>query len=144
MAPASTTASDRGLLAINHEATTDETRSSFFLHADGGIVGLQGLDMLFTRLMDDLWQFVFRQLGHALRNDLVERLRPQAAADDQHMQRAAALGKTLGRRGDAGDFRTHRVTHPFALVQHLREAGHDAVGDAGQHLEFALAELPQA
>lgn len=27
---------DRGLLALNHEATTDETRSSFFLHADGG------------------------------------------------------------------------------------------------------------
>lgn len=32
----STTANDRGLLAINHEATTDENRSSFFLHADGG------------------------------------------------------------------------------------------------------------
>ena len=37
---ASTTASDRGLLAINHEATTDETRSSFFLHADGGTATL--------------------------------------------------------------------------------------------------------
>ena len=33
---ASTTASDRGLIAMNHEATTDETLSSFFLHADGG------------------------------------------------------------------------------------------------------------
>ena len=32
----STTANDRGLLAVNHEATTDETRSSFFLHANGG------------------------------------------------------------------------------------------------------------
>ncbi|MDP2255490.1 MAG: PhoX family phosphatase [Polaromonas sp.] len=32
----STTATTRGLLAMNHEATTDETRSSFFLHADGG------------------------------------------------------------------------------------------------------------
>ena len=32
----STTATDRGLLAINHEATTDETRSSFFIHASGG------------------------------------------------------------------------------------------------------------
>ena len=29
-------ATDRGLLAINHEATTDEKLSSFFLHADGG------------------------------------------------------------------------------------------------------------
>jgi uncharacterized protein len=33
---ASATAVDRGLLAVNHEATTDENRSSFFLHADGG------------------------------------------------------------------------------------------------------------
>jgi secreted PhoX family phosphatase len=32
----STTAADRGLLAVNHEATTDENRSSFFLHANGG------------------------------------------------------------------------------------------------------------
>lgn len=32
----STSAVDRGLLAINHEATTDENRSSFFLHANGG------------------------------------------------------------------------------------------------------------
>jgi secreted PhoX family phosphatase len=31
---------DRGLLAVNHEATTDETRSSFFLHADGGTTTL--------------------------------------------------------------------------------------------------------
>lgn len=32
----SDSATERGLLAINHEATTDETRSSFFIHADGG------------------------------------------------------------------------------------------------------------
>lgn len=32
----SATAADRGLLAINHEATTDQQLSSFFLHADGG------------------------------------------------------------------------------------------------------------
>jgi len=36
----SMTSTDRGLLAINHEATTDETRSSFFLHADGGTTTL--------------------------------------------------------------------------------------------------------
>ena len=34
------TANDRGLLAVNHEATTDENRSSFFLHADGGTTTL--------------------------------------------------------------------------------------------------------
>ena len=32
----STSSNDRALLAMNHEATTDETRSSFFLHANGG------------------------------------------------------------------------------------------------------------
>jgi secreted PhoX family phosphatase len=31
---------DRGLLAINHEATTDEKLSSFFLHANGGTTTL--------------------------------------------------------------------------------------------------------
>ncbi len=36
----SLTSTDRGLLAINHEATTDEVRSSFFLHADGGTSAL--------------------------------------------------------------------------------------------------------
>ena len=37
---ASLTAADRGLLAINHEATTDETRASFFIHANGGTATL--------------------------------------------------------------------------------------------------------
>ena len=36
----SLTATDRGLLAMNHEATTDELRSSFFIHADGGTTAL--------------------------------------------------------------------------------------------------------
>ena len=36
----SVTATDRGLLAMNHEATTDETLSSFFLHANGGTPSL--------------------------------------------------------------------------------------------------------
>ena len=33
----SLTSVDRGLLAVNHEATTDERLSSFFLHANGGV-----------------------------------------------------------------------------------------------------------
>lgn len=32
----SASATDRGVLAVNHEATTNESRPSFFLHADGG------------------------------------------------------------------------------------------------------------
>lgn len=34
------TSNDRGLLAVNHEATTDETLSSFFLHPTGGTTTL--------------------------------------------------------------------------------------------------------
>jgi secreted PhoX family phosphatase len=37
---ASASATDRGLLAINHEATTDQQLSSFFLHANGGTTSL--------------------------------------------------------------------------------------------------------
>ncbi|MCW5653727.1 PhoX family phosphatase [Hydrogenophaga sp.] len=37
---ASDTFASRGLLAMNHEATTDEKLSSFFLHADGGTATL--------------------------------------------------------------------------------------------------------
>jgi len=33
---ASTTATERGLLAVNHEATTNQSLSSFFIHANGG------------------------------------------------------------------------------------------------------------
>ena len=36
----SATSVDRGLLAVNHEATTDERLSSFFIHADGGTTTL--------------------------------------------------------------------------------------------------------
>lgn len=36
----STTSNDRGLLAVNHEATTDEKLASFFLHANGGTTTL--------------------------------------------------------------------------------------------------------
>jgi uncharacterized protein len=39
----STTSSERGLLAINHEATTDEVLTSFFLHANGGTATLPRL-----------------------------------------------------------------------------------------------------
>ncbi len=36
----STSAIERGLLAVNHEATTDETLTSFFIHANGGTATL--------------------------------------------------------------------------------------------------------
>ena len=63
--------SDRGLLAINHEATTDEMRSSFFLHANGGTttlprpaaevdkeVALHGVAVVEVKKNGSAWQYV--------------------------------------------------------------------------------------
>lgn len=67
----SLTATDRGLLAVNHEATTDETRSSFFLHADGGTstlprpaaevdkeVAIHGVSVVEVKKTADKWAYV--------------------------------------------------------------------------------------
>jgi len=66
----STTASERALLAINHEATTDEKLSSFFLHADGGTttlprpgaevdkeVAIHGLSVVEVRKTAGKWEY---------------------------------------------------------------------------------------
>ena len=67
----STTSSDRGVLAINHEATTDEALSSFFLHANGGKttlprpvdevdkeVSIHGVAIVETRKAGTKWEYV--------------------------------------------------------------------------------------
>ena len=67
----SLTSTDRGLLAINHEATTDETRSSFFLHANGGTstlprpaaevdkeVPIHGISVVEVKKTADKWSYV--------------------------------------------------------------------------------------
>jgi uncharacterized protein len=67
----STSAVDRGLLAINHEATTDEALSSFFLHANGGKttlprpadevdkeVSIHGVAIIETRKAGAKWEYV--------------------------------------------------------------------------------------
>ncbi|MFD0668120.1 PhoX family protein [Ramlibacter sp. MAHUQ-53] len=67
----SATATDRGLLAINHEATTDERLSSFFLHADGGTttlprpaaevdkeVAVHGVSVVEVRRVGAKWEYV--------------------------------------------------------------------------------------
>jgi secreted PhoX family phosphatase len=66
----SSTANDRGLLAVNHEATTDETLSSFFLHANGGTmtlprpaaevdkeVAIHGLSVVEVRTTNAQWAY---------------------------------------------------------------------------------------
>ena len=67
----STSSSERGLLAINHEATTDEKLSSFFLHPAGGTttlprpaaevdkeVALHGVAVVEVKKSGSAWQYV--------------------------------------------------------------------------------------
>lgn len=67
----SVTSTDRGLLAINHEATTDETRSSFFLHTNGGTstlprpaaeidkeVAIHGVSVVEVKKTGDKWAYI--------------------------------------------------------------------------------------
>ena len=67
----STAAADRGLLAINHEATTDEKLSSFFLHANGGTstlprpaaevdkeLAIHGISVVEVRQASGRWSYV--------------------------------------------------------------------------------------
>ncbi len=67
----SASSNDRGLLAVNHEATTDERLSSFFIHANGGTttlprpaievdkeVALHGVAIVETRKLGDKWEYV--------------------------------------------------------------------------------------
>ena len=67
----STSSSDRGVLAINHEATTDETLSSFFLHTNGGKttlprpadevdkeISIHGVAIIETRKAGSKWEYV--------------------------------------------------------------------------------------
>lgn len=68
---ASVSASDRGLLAINHEATTDEKLASFFLHPNGGTttlprpaaevdkeVAIHGVAVVEVRKSGAKWEYV--------------------------------------------------------------------------------------
>jgi len=68
---ASTTAVDRGLLAMNHEATTDEKLSSHFVHANGGTqslprpagevdkeMALHGLSVVEVRKNGTKWEYL--------------------------------------------------------------------------------------
>jgi secreted PhoX family phosphatase len=67
----STSAAERALLAVNHEATTDEKLSSFFLHANGGTtslprpasevdkeVAIHGVSVVETRKTAGKWEYL--------------------------------------------------------------------------------------
>ncbi|KQW87862.1 phosphatase [Massilia sp. Root418] len=68
---ASASAVDRGILAVNHEATTNQQLSSFFIHANGGTntlprpaaeidreTALHGLSMVEVRKAGGKWEYV--------------------------------------------------------------------------------------
>jgi uncharacterized protein len=68
---ASSTSVDRGLLAVNHEATTNESLASFFLHANGGTntlprpateidkeVAIHGVAIVEVRKTSGKWEYV--------------------------------------------------------------------------------------
>ncbi|MEH6437040.1 PhoX family protein [Massilia sp. DD77] len=68
---ASASANDRGLLAMNHEATTDQNFASFFLHANGGTpslprpalevdkeMALHGLSVVEVRRNGGKWEYL--------------------------------------------------------------------------------------
>ncbi|MDQ1923914.1 PhoX family protein [Massilia pseudoviolaceinigra] len=68
---ATTSGSERGLLAVNHEATTDAKLSSFFLHASGGVttlprpaaevdkeVAIHGVSVVEVRKTGSAWAYV--------------------------------------------------------------------------------------
>ena len=72
------------------------------LNTHCGVIGFQGLNVLFASLVDDLRLLVFGQQGQSLGNHFIQHLGAETAADDQQAQRAGPFGKALGRRGDLG------------------------------------------
>ncbi len=96
----SVTANDRGLLAVNHEATTDETLSSFFLHATGGTttlprpasevdkeVAIHGLSVVEVKPTAGVW-------GYVQSSSFNRRITPLTEIDITGPARGDALLKT--------------------------------------------------
>jgi hypothetical protein len=71
--------------------------------------------------------------GKRARHRDVEHLRAQTAADDENVQRAAAPGKALFRRGQRRDVGAHRVAGPAGMGQCVGKAGEHAIGHAREH-----------
>ena len=98
--------------------------------------GFHAVAVQMPGLMHDERPFVGREQRQRLRHRLVERLRAEAAADDQHAQRAAAAGKALGRRRQGLDRVAHRVAGDHRLARGGRrravEAERDAIGNRQQ------------
>ena len=87
--------------------------------------------MLFARLMHD--ENFFFQKGQSHWQRLVQRLRAEAAANDQQPQRTVASRKARLRWRDRGDLRAHGIAGPLRARQRVRKCGHRFVRDSGKH-----------
>jgi uncharacterized protein len=97
---ASSTAVERGLLVVNHEATTDELRSSFFLHVDGGTsslprpalevdkeIAIHGVSVVEVRKVGSKWETVNA-------SNFNRRITPLTSIDFSGPARASTLLRT--------------------------------------------------
>ena len=84
--------------------------------------------------MHDARAFARRQHRQRARHDFVQRGRTEAAADDQHVQRAAARCIACFGRFRARKFRANRVARPFRVRQRTGERDEYAFRDFREHL----------
>jgi len=90
-------------------------------HTELAVTLDQGLHVRPPCLMDHLRPMGRIGLRERLRDDLVERLRPQAAAHHQKAQRAASRQIPRPRRVDANQVGAHRVAGAYRTRQRARE-----------------------
>ena len=101
------------------------------LHVGGPIARAQVVQVFLTRLVND--QRSLTEQRERARHGLVQRLRTEAAADDEELQRSFAPPQTLLGLRDRRDVGTHWVAGPLGACQRVRKRDHDFVRNAGQH-----------
>ncbi len=115
-----------------------DERHALAVHTGFAVRRAQCLDVALARLVHDLRPMPGRKLRDGLRHEGVERLRAEAAADDEKTQRSAAPGKSRGRRRQGAHRIAQWIAHPLhdlrvLAAQGLRKAQQDAIGAVRQH-----------
>jgi len=106
------------------------------LHTSCRVVRLQGCEVLFTGLMDDLRAFVGADQRQPLGYHFIDRRSAEAAAEDEQAERQfgrQTVGETFGWHREASYFRADRIADPGAVRQGLRKTAENARGDSGEH-----------
>ena len=104
------------------------------MHARGGVVATQFINLLLTTLVDHGGAFAGRDQRQRLRHHGVEGARTQATAHDQHTQWTAAPGKAGLWPRLHQKLGAQRIAHPLALGHHLGKGCEDAARHNGQNL----------